>query len=455
VAEFRHRDLQSSDPAELRRQLNAELRSIEAELAGLRARGAVSSVQVIDYTARFGEVARVAPPSTGLRVTLPPALLAQTGKSSRVVVVVEGEAGALTVEAVDATVNGEDTLTFAAGIGTVEFVLTEAGWHCWSGSMTTATWAQVLANGASSGAFSPSIDDGQKLLFGSLGELEATADLTITAGADMHLHPSGTLHLGHTTTTDSVHVEAAGAIELLTSAGPIELSSGSTIDEIAATVGNYQAPVINLTASDHVHITAGFLKFTEVAASTPSMSAGQGLLWLQNTTPNNPRFTDDANTDWHLAVGRDGNGITWNGTSRAFDVNRATDYDWTGVHSFADEATFNGHATFSDRVGRTGVFTITLTGGTNNLAIGAVGVARISLTGSQTLTGMVPGLTGQTVWLFNADSADTLTLAHLSGSSSAANQFLCPNNANYALPPRCGVGLWHDPSSSLWFVLGK
>jgi hypothetical protein len=121
---------------------------------------------------------------------------------------------------------------------------------------------------------------------------------------------------------------------------------------------------------------------------------------------------------------------------------------------FQDDSTFNGPVVLGDTVFKTAVYSATLAAGTNNLNVGAVSVVRFGLTGSQTLTGIVPTSDGQTLWVFNSDSADTLTLAHLS-TSTASNQFLCPNNVNYTLPPRCGVALWYDSTSSLWFILAK
>lgn len=161
----------------------------------------------------------------------------------------------------------------------------------------------------------------------------------------------------------------------------------------------------------------------------------------------------------------EGNGIDFSTSSSGGTVTITAAIDesatlaWTGSHTwsntvvFDDDATFNGPAVFSDTKFRTGVFSTTLAGSTNDLAIGAVSVVRIGLTGSQTLTGMVPTSNGQEVWLFNADSADTLTLSHVSGSSSVGNQFICPNNVNFALPPRTGVALWKDTLSDFWLVL--
>jgi hypothetical protein len=124
-------------------------------------------------------------------------------------------------------------------------------------------------------------------------------------------------------------------------------------------------------------------------------------------------------------------------------LNMAASYAWTGAQIFSGRVAYNG------------VFSGTLAAGTNNLAIGNANVVRLTLTGNQNLTGMVPAADAHAVWLFNTDSADTLTLVHNSGLSSVGNQFLCPANANYALGPRTGVALWADTLSDFWLVLSN
>jgi hypothetical protein len=49
---------------------------------------------------------------------------------------------------------------------------------------------------------------------------------------------------------------------------------------------------------------APFLSMFEVAASTPSMIAGQGLFWIRDDAAQSPMFTDDTNVDHDLLSGR-------------------------------------------------------------------------------------------------------------------------------------------------------
>ena len=77
---------------------------------------------------------------------------------------------------------------------------------------------------------------------------------------------------------------------------------------------------------------------------------------------------------------------------------------------------------------------------------------RVTLTGDQTITGFVHGNVDRVV-LFNIDGTDSLTLAHESASSTAANRIACPNGANYVMEPNSAVLMERDATSSRWRVV--
>ena len=81
---------------------------------------------------------------------------------------------------------------------------------------------------------------------------------------------------------------------------------------------------------------------------------------------------------------------------------------------------------------------------------------RATLTGNQTLTGVVPDTSaangGEILPIENIDTVDTLTIAH-DATSTAANRFLCPAAANYSQGPLTST-LWrYDSTSSRWRML--
>lgn len=145
---FRARELrEGTTPDEIRRELNAIQKEIAADLLALRSQAPVTPL-VTDstYSANYGQIVRAAPPSGGLRLILPPINIAVP--NGRVVAVVEAATGALSVEAIDSTINGSTTLTYLAGIGTVEFLLTPTGWYAWSSSLITVALTSLASQAA-------------------------------------------------------------------------------------------------------------------------------------------------------------------------------------------------------------------------------------------------------------------------------------------------------------------
>lgn len=89
-------------------------------------------------------------------------------------------------------------------------------------------WDDVLSVDANSGAFNPSINSGQSLIFAGIGaspaggDIDAAGDLTLDAVGDMHLHAGGGLHLGHTGITNLVHIEADAEVDIVAGADILE-----------------------------------------------------------------------------------------------------------------------------------------------------------------------------------------------------------------------------------------
>lgn len=76
-------------------------------------------------------------------------------------------------------------------------------------------------------------------------------------------------------------------------------------------------------------------------------------------------------------------------------------------------------------------------------------------TGAVTLTGLALGnhAEGQRVTLVNR-GVNNITLNHLDGGSSAANRFMCPNQANYVLNDLSAIDLQYSGGDSRWMILG-
>ena len=74
-------------------------------------------------------------------------------------------------------------------------------------------------------------------------------------------------------------------------------------------------------------------------------------------------------------------------------------------------------------------------GGTTNLLLFA------AASGGTTITGLAAATNGWTVYLRNTSTTDSITLANLSGSSSAANQFSLPQGVSSIIAPTTGLFL--------------
>lgn len=68
--------------------------------------------------------------------------------------------------------------------------------------------------------------------------------------------------------------------------------------------------------------------------------------------------------------------------------------------------------------------------------------------GGSTITGLGAATDGWTVYVRNTSATDNITFAHLSGSSTAANQFSCPQGVSAILAPLTGLLLTYV--SNVW-----
>ena len=378
---FRAHELrEGSSPDEMRRQLNEALKLIERDLVTALSRPRVSElITASSYAASFGEVVRVAPPSGGLSLLLPEPNLARL--DARITVVQEAASGAMTVEVVNGTINGGSTLAYLAGLGTVEFILTPEGWYAWSVSLVAsfpltglaAQAANTIVANATGASASPTA-------------VAVSADsLLARVGGNLVSHPWST-------------VAGAG---LTYSAGVLAVGAGTGITVNA----NDVAVSIPLTDGDKGDITV----------------ATSGTAWsIDANAVTNAKLAQMATaTVKGRALGA--------GTGDPTDLTAAQLMDLLEPEA----ATWTGNWNLNNRVRLTSEFSQTLTGNTDDLAIGAV--SRVRLVGNTfNLTGMVPNADGHLVWLQNADAADALVLVH-DATSTAANRL---PRSGFSVAPR-------------------
>lgn len=153
-------------------------------------------------------------------------------------------------------------------------------------------WDDTLGVDPHSGAHDAFVDTGRFLSFGTAAPGQTTGH--IRAEGNLFIHPDTGFEVqAH----DTIHIHGPDTVLIESTGGsPVQLDSSAAI-QLTST-----ASEITLSAGTFVNISGGFVRFTEAAASTPVMAAGQALFWVRNDTPNRPMFTDDTNVDARIAL---------------------------------------------------------------------------------------------------------------------------------------------------------
>ncbi len=115
--------------------------------------------------------------------------------------------------------------------------------------------------------------------------------------------------------------------------------------------------------------------------------------------------------------------------------------------------TWTGNHNFNNRIRWSNINAQTFAATATDFALGGVNVLRVSLTGNQSLTGMVPAVDDQLCIIENADATELLTLVH-DATSSANNRFQLPGLKNLVMPPKSMALARYDATSSKWYVCG-
>lgn len=289
------------------RVIQEALKGIYAELARQLARSSVvpliEDLQAIDGQTIVGVGA-------GQVVTLPQPL--DDGTVGSVRFVLDDITSPVTVVNPD----GSSYLLDQPGIYDVAIVPGTQAWTAnagvTSGGVLPAhTWAETLAAGATSGASNPIVDAGQFLQLGSVGP---TTNSPQVRSGDAVLRISATNILS---LSGGTALQGSGGIVLVAATGGAATVRSDTANaNLVSTLGD--VVLQPLSTAQVVSVPTGFLRFTEAAASTPSMSAGQGLFWNINSVPNRPMFTDDTNADFDLVLGVSSTSIVWDAATRTF-----------------------------------------------------------------------------------------------------------------------------------------
>lgn len=240
-----------------------------------------------DTTLRAGESVRISPRGGAtLYAKLPKASAENFGET--ISILLERPAGTLRVsaQAPDTVVGASATNYTTAGL----IVLQSNGVDAWvsaaelpsTSPFANPTWADVLANGDTSGASNPTLDAGQGLVVAGgqsagAGDIRSAADISLDAATDIHMHADGNIHVGHAGTTQEIH-EEAGTIELLTDVNGVNISAATTANITAGASSTIQtATFFAVNATGAVDLAAGSTGEFTAATSMVVTGGGNGL----------------------------------------------------------------------------------------------------------------------------------------------------------------------------------
>jgi hypothetical protein len=357
---------------------------------------------------------------------------------------------------------GATTITVAggSGAGTVTISSTDTTYSAGDGIDLTGT---VFSADVSDFAGTGLEDDGSN----NLRIAAAAAGAGLTGGADSALAVGAGTHI--TVNANDVAVDTTsllGAIDstsIVVSGGTLQraaVSGDITIAQnsntAAITAGVIVDADVNAAAAIAGTKLGALTGFADKASGSAATTSAEPIVTFSaSANMSNERvLTSGTNTTVDVSIANQirinstnttysaSSPITLAGTT--FDFDESANFAWTGAHNFGGLFRLTGEYADSS-----------LASNQNDLAIGAVGVARFITTGGSppyTITGMVAQGGGQIVWIENADSGDRMTLAHESTSSTTVNRFVISGNRDLVLLPRTGVWARYDGTSSRWFL---
>jgi hypothetical protein len=216
---------------------------------------------------------------------------------------------------------------------------------------TTAAGSRVIISGQDDVLIESVADD----IFCNAGDLfQVTSGgiSRITAGTSLPLIASA----------GSITASAVGASSdvTLTADRGITATAGTAVIQLTApagvtgtvTSGAFQFDTGNTSLDvnqNGVRIlgTSAFLSFLSKASSTLTVASGDGMLWVQNTSPTGLMFTDDLNADWSVNVFGIATGTTSAVTNATTTITPSTYTLPAGAFKGGEQFRFEAYGTFA------------------------------------------------------------------------------------------------------------
>ncbi len=184
------------------------------------------------------------------------------------------------------------------------------------------------------------------------------------------------------------------------------------------------------------------------------VNAGKAIIWNERGLDIDYRIEAVGHANAFRVLGSDG-AITM---SAWLNVGTATAANTVGQIACSSHATIGGSLKAKSQLLIEGDISDTIAAQADNYnptGLATASVIRITLTGAQTITGLAGGADGRVVVVMNVDTADALTIAHESASSTAANRFTLRGAANKILAAVSAAWFMYDATASRWRLLGN
>lgn len=187
----------------------------------------------------------------------------------------------------------------------------------------------------------------------------------------------------------------------------------------------------------------------QAAANADTINYGQ--IWVESTTPNKLKFTDDVGTDFTIsgtvlgpASSTDNAIARFNGTGGLTLQNGTAIVNDNGM---IQTAATGGYADIANTPAE-------LTADANNFAINGFGIVRASSDALRNVTGIIAGIDGENLRVTNVGSFD-IVFKHEDSGSAAANRIITNDAGDLTLNSSESGDFWYDNTSSRWRVVGR
>jgi hypothetical protein len=287
------------------------------------------------------------------------------------------------------------------------------------------------------------------------------------------------LGIGNSSPSVTLHVTGAARITGLSTAGPVITDSSGNLSSEAQLAASRGGTGQNMSASTGVvKVASGTFSASTITDSDVSAAAAITRSKLASGTINHVLINDGSgvvSSEAQLSISRGGTGVGSTPTNGQLLIGNGSGFSLASITGTSNQITVTGGsgtitlATPQDiATGSSPTFTgLTLSGslstqrrdenGSATVNALATSTTYVKLTSGgtpvTTVNGAVAGSNGQQL-IINNNTGGSVTISHLSGSASSANQFSLPDSANATITSGSSATFIYDTGASKWVQAG-